>query len=150
MTCVNVASNLYSPYFDCPKQIYQFEDITGKSNLIQCLALCCHPDTVRFLTGVTDAHGVVGSYAEVVLPRRVKARAHPVARVLTAACQLSPVPRLAWAHLPPLHHVAGHGRAAVVAGARPGEHQRAGRQLGHEGAGGWRMGSVWTDTDWKE
>lgn len=100
-----------------------------------------HPDHRRLGSRLTDPHCVVGTHSEAVL-LLASQPGHFVRGVFALASDLSPLSWLCASLIFDLNHVALDGAAAVVARARPGEHQAGGGDGGDDGAGGGRLGSL--------
>ncbi|TNN44309.1 hypothetical protein EYF80_045472 [Liparis tanakae] len=69
--------------------------------------------------------------------------AHSERGALALGRELAPIRGLGASSALHLDHVAQHRAAAVVAGARPGQHEAAGGHQGDHGAGGRGLGPVW-------
>lgn len=105
------------------------ETQTGRTFLL-------HSDHRRLGSRLADPHCVVGTHSEAVL-LLASQPGHFVRGAFALASDLSPL-SLTF----DLNHVALDGAAAVVARARPGEHQAGGGDGGDDGAGGGRLGSL--------
>lgn len=102
-----------------------------------------HLDWLGLLAGFADAHSVTGPDPEAVFSLRLESWGHPERSTLTLGCELFPVVSLTRAFTN-LHYVSRHSAATVVRWPRPGQNKRVRGKNAHHGAGGRRLGQVWT------